>query len=55
MEKSAALALVVDGRIETISDFAEVARNGILLTPVIIIFHSGDLPKEGDLARWLQR
>jgi len=59
MVKAAARSLGVEVRIEKITDFAEIARFGILATPGVVIddkvVHSGGLPKEEDLMHWLQR
>jgi small redox-active disulfide protein 2 len=58
MVKSAASALGIAASVEKITDYAEIAKYGIVSTPGIVIdgkvVHSGGLPKEDDLKRWLQ-
>lgn len=58
MVKAAAAALGIDASVEKITDYAEMAKYGIASTPGIVIdgkvVHSGGLPKEDDLRRWLQ-
>ncbi|CAH0496381.1 thioredoxin family protein [Novosphingobium sp. CECT 9465] len=58
MVKAAAAALGIEASIEKISDYAEMAKYGIVSTPGIVIdgkvVHAGGLPKEDDLKRWLQ-
>ncbi|MBP6379940.1 MAG: TM0996/MTH895 family glutaredoxin-like protein [Sphingorhabdus sp.] len=58
MVKAAAAALGIEASIEKITDYAEMAKYGIVSTPGIVIdgkvVHAGGLPKEDDLKRWLQ-
>lgn len=58
MVKTTAEALGVDVSVEKVTDFAEIARYGIVSTPGIVIddkvVHAGGLPKDEDLKRWLQ-
>lgn len=58
MVKAAASALGLEVAIEKITDYAEMANYGIASTPAIVIdckvVHSGGLPKDDDLTRWLQ-
>ena len=58
MVKAAAAALGIEASIEKITDYAEMAKYGIVSTPGIVIdgkvVHAGGLPKEDDLTRWLQ-
>lgn len=58
MVKAAAAALDIEASIEKITDYAEMAKYGIVSTPGIVIdgkvVHAGGLPKEDDLKRWLQ-
>jgi small redox-active disulfide protein 2 len=57
MVKAAAGELGLDVSVEKVTDFAEIARYGVASTPGIVIdgkvVHSGGLPKEDDLKRWL--
>jgi protein-disulfide isomerase len=50
--------LGIEASIEKITDYAEMAKYGIVSTPGIVIdgkvVHAGGLPKEDDLTRWLQ-
>ena len=43
--------------LETVTDYAEIARYGIAATPGLVIdgkvVHAGGLPRAEDLARWL--
>lgn len=58
MVHAAVNALGLDVTVEKVTDFAEMAKYGIASTPAIVIdgkvVHSGGLPKEDDLNRWLQ-
>jgi small redox-active disulfide protein 2 len=58
MVKAAAAVLGIEASIEKITDYAEMAKYGIVSTPGIVIdgkvVHAGGLPKEDDLTRWLQ-
>ena len=58
MVNAAAAALGIEASIEKITDYAEMAKYGIVSTPGIVIdgkvVHAGGLPKEDDLTRWLQ-
>jgi len=58
MVKAAAAALGIEASIEKITDYAEMAKYGIVSTPGIVIdgkvVHAGGLPKEDDITRWLQ-
>jgi len=58
MVEAAARDLGVEISIEKVTDYAEMAKYGIVSTPGIVIddrvVHSGGLPKEDDLKRWLQ-
>lgn len=57
MVKDAASALGMDVEIEKVTDYAEMAKYGIVSTPGIVIdgkvVHAGGLPKAEDLKRWL--
>lgn len=57
MVKAAAVELGLDVSVEKVTDYAEIAKYGIVSTPGIIIdgkvVHAGGLPKEDDLKRWL--
>jgi small redox-active disulfide protein 2 len=58
MVEAAARDLGVEISIKKVTDYAEMAKYGIVSTPGIVIdgkvIHSGGLPKEDDLKRWLQ-
>ncbi|MGB5077823.1 MAG: thioredoxin family protein [Sphingorhabdus sp.] len=58
MVKTAASELNLEFSIEKVTDFAEMAKYGIASTPAIVIdgkvVHSGGLPRDDDLKRWLQ-
>lgn len=58
MVEAAAKDLGVDITVEKVTDYAEMARFGIVSTPGIVIdgkvVHAGGLPKDADLRRWLQ-
>ncbi|WP_067734769.1 thioredoxin family protein [Novosphingobium naphthalenivorans] len=57
MVKAAAGELGLDVSVEKVTDYAEIAKYGIVSTPGIVIdgkvVHAGGLPKEDDLKRWL--
>lgn len=58
MVEAAAKDLGLDVTVEKVTDYAEMAKFGIVSTPGIVIdgkvVHSGGLPKDDDLRRWLQ-
>ena len=58
MVRDAAQRLGVDINLEKVSDYAEMARYGIVSTPGIVIdgkvVHAGGLPKAGSLEEWLR-
>ena len=58
MVLDAAQRLGVDIDLEKVSDYAEMARYGIVSTPGIVIdgkvVHAGGLPKAGSLEEWLR-
>lgn len=58
MVKAAAAELGLDVQIEKVTDYAEMAKFGIVSTPSIVIdgkvVHTGGLPTPDDLLRWLQ-
>jgi len=58
MVRDAAQKLGVDINLEKISDYAEMARYGVLSTPGIVIdgkvVHAGGLPKAESLEEWLR-
>lgn len=58
MVEAAARDLGLEISIEKVTDYAEMAKYGIVSTPSIVIdgkvVHSGGMPKEDDLRRWLQ-
>lgn len=58
MVKVAANALGIEASVEKITDYAEMAKYGIVSTPGIVIdgkvVHAGGVPREDDLKRWLQ-
>lgn len=58
MVKAAASELGIEATVEKVTDYAEIAKYGIVSTPGIVIdgkvVHAGGLPKEDDLRRWLQ-
>jgi small redox-active disulfide protein 2 len=57
MVKAEAVKLGIAVHVEKVTDYAEIARYGIVSTPGIVIdgkvVHAGGLPKAEDLARWL--
>ena len=58
MVKDAAARLGIDVKVEKVTDYAEIARFGIVSTPGIVIdgkvVHAGGLPKEDALETWLR-
>ncbi|WCT79928.1 thioredoxin family protein [Novosphingobium humi] len=58
MVRAAADDLGIPVALEKVTDYAEMAKFGILSTPGIVIdnkvVHAGGIPKEEDLRRWLQ-
>ncbi|MDR6707496.1 MULTISPECIES: thioredoxin family protein [unclassified Novosphingobium] len=58
MVKAAAESLGVPVALEKVTDYADIARFGVLSTPGIVIdnkvVHAGGIPREEDLRRWLQ-
>jgi len=58
MVRDAADKLGVEIKLEKITDYAEIARFGILSTPGIVIdgtvVHAGGLPKAQALEEWLR-
>ncbi len=57
MVRAVAERLGVPVTIEKITDYAEIARCGVVSTPGVSIdgkvVHAGGLPKEDDVQRWL--
>ncbi len=57
MVRSEAQKLGVDIRVEKVTDYAEIAKFGIVSTPGVVIdgkvVHAGGLPRAEDLAKWL--
>ena len=57
MVRDAAQKLGVDINLEKVSDYAEMARYGVVSTPGIVIdgkvVHAGGLPKTDSLEEWL--
>ena len=57
MVRSEAQKLGVDVTVEKVTDYAEIAKFGIVSTPGVVIdgkvVHAGGLPKAEDLAKWL--
>lgn len=55
--EAAAKELGLEIKVEKITDYAEIAKYGVAATPGILIegkvVHSGGLPKQKDLLRWL--
>ncbi|WP_334174352.1 thioredoxin family protein [Pseudoxanthobacter sp.] len=58
MVRAAAARLGIPVEVEKVTDYAAIARFGILSTPGIVIdgkvVHAGGLPDERALERWLQ-
>ena len=57
MVRAEASKLGVDVQVDKVTDYAEIAKFGIVSTPGIVIdgkvVHAGGLPKPEDLAKWL--
>ncbi len=57
MVRSEAHKLGVEVMVEKVTDYAEIAKFGIVSTPGVVIdgkvVHAGGLPKAEDLAKWL--
>ena len=57
MVRAEAAKLGVDVKVEKVTDYAQIARFGVVSTPGIVIdgkvVHAGGLPKTEDLAKWL--
>lgn len=57
MVRAEAAKLGIDISVEKVTDYAAIARYGIVSTPGIVIdekvVHAGGLPKAEDLARWM--
>lgn len=58
MVKAAADSLGLPISLEKVTDYAEMAKFGIVSTPGIVVdnkvVHAGGIPKQEDLLRWLQ-
>ena len=58
MVRDAAAKLGIEVKIEKVTDYAEIAKFGVLSTPGIVIdgtvVHAGGLPKEDAVVKWLQ-
>lgn len=56
--KAAADSLGLPISLEKVTDYAEMAKFGIVSTPGIVIdnkvVHAGGIPKQEDILRWLQ-
>jgi small redox-active disulfide protein 2 len=57
MVRSEAQKLGIEVTVEKVTDYAEIAKFGIVSTPGVVIdgkvVHAGGLPKAEDLAKWL--
>ena len=57
MVRAEAQKLGVEVTVEKVTDYAEIAKFGIVSTPGVVIdgkvVHAGGLPKAEDLAKWL--
>lgn len=57
MVRAEAEKLGVDIKVEKVTDYAEIAKFGIVSTPGVVIdgkvVHAGGLPKAEELAKWL--
>jgi small redox-active disulfide protein 2 len=57
MVRSEAHRLGVEITVEKVTDYAEIAKFGVLSTPGVVIdgkvVHAGGIPKAADLAKWL--
>jgi small redox-active disulfide protein 2 len=58
MVREAAAKLGIEVDIEKVTDYAEIAKFGIVSTPGIVVdgkvVHAGGLPKAGALEEWLR-
>ncbi len=58
MVKDAAARLGVEVKVEKVTDYAEIAKFGIVSTPGIVVdgkvVHAGGLPDAKDLETWLR-
>ena len=56
--RSEAQKLGVEVTVEKVTDYAEIAKFGIVSTPGVVIdgkvVHAGGLPKAEDVAKWLE-
>jgi small redox-active disulfide protein 2 len=57
MVAAAAKKLGIDVSVEKITDYAEIAKFGIVSTPGVVVdgrvVHAGGLPRPEDMAKWL--
>ena len=57
MVRAEAEKLGVEIKVEKVTDYAEIAKFGIVSTPGVVIdgkvVHAGGLPKAEELAKWL--
>jgi small redox-active disulfide protein 2 len=57
MVRSEAQKLGIEVTVEKVTDYAEIAKFGIVSTPGLVIdgkvVHAGGLPKAEDVAKWL--
>ena len=57
MVRAEAAKLGVEVKVAKVTDYAQIARFGIVSTPGVVIdgkvVHAGGLPKTEDLAKWL--
>jgi small redox-active disulfide protein 2 len=57
MVRSEAQKLGIEVTVEKVTDYAEIAKFGIVSTPGVVIdgkvVHAGGLPKAEDVAKWL--
>ncbi len=57
MAAAEAKKLGIDIQLEKVTDFAAIAKFGIVSTPAVVIdgtvVHAGGLPKPEDMAKWL--
>ncbi|SME99963.1 small redox-active disulfide protein 2 [Tistlia consotensis] len=58
MVKAAAAKLGIEVAVEKVTDYAEIARFGVVSTPGIVVdgkvVHAGGLPKQDALEQWLR-
>ena len=56
--RSEAQKLGVEVTVEKVTDYAEIAKFGIVSTPGVVVdgkvVHAGGLPKAEDVAKWLE-